>query len=188
MSTGLVGAWSPGIGDDSVGGWLTVLLYLVAAWQVWQLLRRQHRIQPPVDREESWFWKILLLGLVALGINKQLDLQSAFTELGRIVADRQGWYAERRQVQAAFIAGIAILGLTLIAATAYLISGAPAATQWALVGSAGLVAFVIVRATSFHHVDELLGGRLSGLPINWVLEMGALLLIVLCTRRRRGKP
>ena len=109
-----------------------------------------------------------------LGINKQLDLQSALTEIGRILADKQGWYADRRQIQMAFIAGMAMMGLTLFAATLHLTWGAPASTRWAMLGGIGLVVFVIIRAASFHHVDELLGYRFSGLRVNWLLEMGAL--------------
>ncbi len=183
MNTGLIGAWSPGIGDPSVGGWLTVALYFATAALVWRLLRRWPRSS---TLHEIWFWKLLLVALVLLGINKQLDLQSAFTELARLIAIQQGWYAERRQAQVAFIAGGAILGLTLLAATTYLIWGAPRATYWALGGSAALVLFVLVRATSFHHVDELLGRSLAGLRINWLLEWAGLLLIGASAWRRRG--
>lgn len=136
-------------------------------------------------RHEHWFWKLLFTGLVLLGINKQLDLQSALTELGRIMADKQGWYADRHQVQMAFIAGISMMGLTVFAGALHLTWGAPAPTHWALLGSTGLVVFVILRAASFHHVDEMLGYRISGLRVNWLLEMGALSLIIGCAWRRR---
>ena len=176
----------PGIGDPSVAGWLTVVLYAVAAWLTWRLLRDWKALPPDAARHEHWFWKLLFIGLVFLGINKQLDLQSALTEIGRMLADRQGWYEVRGQVQIAFIAGIAIMGLTLLVATLNLIWGAPRATYWALLGSTGLLVFVIVRAASFHHIDEMLGRDLSGLRINWLLEMGMLLLISASAWRRRG--
>lgn len=187
MNDGLVGRWTPGIGDPSLGGWLTVLLYFLAGVLVWRLLTDQSRLRRRITRRERWFWQFLLVGLILLGINKQLDLQSAFTEMGRMLADAQGWYSERRQVQAAFIAGIGIMGATLLAAALYLIWDAPAPTHWALAGSTGLVLFVLVRAASFHHVDELLDHSLTGLRINWVIEMGALLVIMACAIRRRGQ-
>jgi hypothetical protein len=40
---------------------------------------------------------------VGLGINKQLDLQTALTEFGRVLADNQGWYDKRQVVQVWFI-------------------------------------------------------------------------------------
>lgn len=171
-----------------MAGWITVLLYVIAAWATWRLLRdwKQPRIHG--GRHERWFWRLLFVGLILLAINKQLDLQSAFTELGRMAANRGGWYADRRQVQMAFIAGIAILGLTLFVATLYLTWGAPAATQWALLGATGLVMFVLVRAASFHHVDTMLGSELSGVRVNWLLEMGGLMVIIVsvwCRHARR---
>ena len=186
MNQGLIGRWSPGIGDPSVAGWLTVLLYVLAAWITWRLLRDWDALHADGARHEHWFWRVLFLGLILLGINKQLDLQSAFTEIGRMAADQQGWYEDRRQVQMAFIAGIAIMGLTVLAATLNLIWGAPSSTYWALLGSTGLLIFVVVRAASFHHIDEMLGNDLSGLRINWLLEMGMLLVIIASAWRRRG--
>jgi hypothetical protein len=49
---------------------------------------------------------------LALGINKQLDLQTALTELGRVLAYDQGWYEERQTVQVWFIVGVAITCIT----------------------------------------------------------------------------
>lgn len=187
MNQGLIGRWSPGIGDPSVGGWLTVLLYAMAAWLVWRLLREWKTSNSRRAPLEIWFWRALLLGLVLLGINKQLDLQSAFTEIGRILAHKWGWYADRRQFQVGFIAGFAIMGLTLFAAAVNLTWGAPAATVWALLGGTGLVVFVFIRAASFHHIDELLGRSFAGLRVNWLMEMGSLIVIMVSTWRRRGQ-
>lgn len=187
MNQGLIGNWSPGIGDPSVGGWLTVLLYLAAACSVWRLLRtwRARGDTATAQHNETWFWKALLAALVVLGVNKQLDLQSALTEIGRILSNQQGWYENRRQVQEAFIAGVAIMGLTVLAAALHLIWRAPRATRWALVGGVCLIVFVTIRAASFHHVDKLLGLEWAGLLVNWLLEMGGLLVIIASAWRRR---
>lgn len=184
MNQGLIGNWSPGIGDPSVGGWLTVLLYVIAAWTVWRLLQGWDVRRTGKAQNERWFWRALFVALVLLSINKQLDLQSALTELGRIVAEKQGWYENRRQVQMAFIAGIALMGMTLMALTLNLTWGAPAATLWALLGTTWLIVFVVVRAASFHHIDALLGHSAGGLRINWLLEMGGLVVIIASARRR----
>jgi len=72
-------------------------------------LRRGLDSGGPKPRRVPWF-----------GINKQLDLQSAFTEVMRVVARDQGWYEARRQYQYAFIGAVAVLaavvGAALIAA------------------------------------------------------------------------
>lgn len=187
MNQGLIGNWSPGIGDASVGGWVTVVLYLIAAWMTWRVLRDVPAPHSRGERHEQWFWRLLLLGLVLLALNKQLDLQSAFTEAGRIAAEKGGWYQDRRQVQLAFIAGMAIMGLTVFASILYLTRRAPASTWWTLLGATGLVGFVVIRAASFHQVDEAIGHQVAGLPINWLLEMGALVVIMVGAWRRRGQ-
>lgn len=187
MNQGLIGNWSPGIGDPSVGGWLTVLLYLAATWAVWRLLRMgsTHAATATAQRNERWFWRSLLVALVVLGVNKQLDLQSAVTEIGRILSDRQGWYENRQQVQVAFIAGVAIMGLTVLAAALHLTWRSPSATRWALTGGVCLIMFMVIRAASFHHVDQTLALEWAGLRVNWLLEMGGLLVIITSAWRRR---
>lgn len=183
MNQGWIGAWSPGIGDPTLGGWLTVGLYAWAAWECHRVLQSGRR-RLLLSANERIIWRLLLVAMIALGVNKQLDLQSALTELVRLQAREQGWYANRRQLQEAFIATVPVLGLTALAALSVLAWHAPAQTLWSCVGAAGLVVFVAIRAASFHHVDEMLNWHLAGLRFNWILEMGSLLVIGLGARRR----
>jgi hypothetical protein len=182
VDQGWIGTWSPGIGDPTIGGWATVGLYIGAAATVWRLLKD---VDFTHKNGERWVWRGLLLGLIALGINKQLDLQSALTEIGRITAQHQGWYDHRGAVQEAFIAGTGILGLTLMAALIVLAWGAHATTLAALAGGFVLLVFITVRAASFHHIDRLLDLDLGGLKYNWLVEMGALAWILVSALRRR---
>lgn len=177
----MIGTWSPGLGDPSIGGWLTVLLYAATAASIWMLLRR---IDFARQDRERWVWQLLLMALIALGINKQLDLQSALTELGRIVAQREGWYESRRQTQLAFIAGAGILGLTFMATLILLAWGSHRATLSALIGGFALLLFVMIRAASFHQVDRLLSANFAGLRYNWIIEMGGLTWILASSMRR----
>jgi hypothetical protein len=68
--------WSPGIGDPTFFGWLTVALYLVTAYACWRVAR-QLRSANRDDRSETAVWAAVAMMFVALGINKQLDLQTA---------------------------------------------------------------------------------------------------------------
>lgn len=179
-----IGTWSPGIGDPSIGGWVTVMLYAWVAWACQRVLRRERQRRIVLTANERPVWRLLMVAMLLLGINKQLDLQSALTELARIMAVEQGWYEHRRQYQEAFIAAMPILGLTALAALAMLVWHAPTPTAWACAGAAGLVVFVAIRAASFHHVDDMLGWRLAGLPLNWLLEMGSLVVIGWGARKR----
>jgi hypothetical protein len=94
--------WTPGIGDPTFVGWLTVVLYFATSISCWKL---RYKIEPDGRRRsnEDLAWRFIAILFLALGINKQLDLQTAFTEAGRVVAHLQGWYEQRRSIQLDFI-------------------------------------------------------------------------------------
>lgn len=166
------GSWVPGIGDPSPMGWLTVAAYLGAAAHCAVLARAGRQI--PGARVAFWAGCALLLLL--LGLNKQLDLQSALTEIGRYLARRQGWYGQRGAVQLAFIGAVALGGLVALAAGLWLASPLTPGRALTLAGLAFIGAFVLIRASSFHHVDAFLGRDLAGLYWNWILELGGIAL------------
>ena len=73
--------WEPGIGDPTIGGWITVVLYFLAGASCWKttgIVLRQSRGQ----YSDGYVWRAISVVFFFLGINKQLDLQSAMTELG----------------------------------------------------------------------------------------------------------
>lgn len=188
MNEGWIGAWSPGIGDPTPGGWMTVLLYVCAAWACWRVTTRTHLLRKTLNPNEKIIWTTLLAGMVLLGINKQLDLQSAFTEIARVAALAQGWYDQRHQYQEAFIAVMPVIGATAFAVMMVLAWQAPKSTWLACAGAAGLIVFVAIRAASFHHFDAALGRHFAGLSLNWILEMGSLVAIIGAARARGQSP
>jgi hypothetical protein len=54
----------------------------------------------------------------------------------------------------------------------------------ALVGAVFIIAFIVIRAASFHHVDEWLGWTFLGLEMNWVLELGGIACVATCAAQR----
>lgn len=179
----MIYGWSPTIGDPTAYGWLTVAAYFYASWLCWRDWRASEA--PPGaggvtilrSRAQRRFWLTLALILLALGINKQLDLQSLFTAVGREVAIRQGWYGERRGVQREFIAGVALLGLAGGIALPLM---ARRAGGWAMMAAAGLVAliaFVVIRAASFHEIDAIIHSGWAGVKVNHVMELGGIAII-----------
>ena len=175
--------WTPKIGDPTIGGWVTVVLYLLAAGSCW-ISARELVLEDIVSTERRAWWAISALFL-ALGINKQLDLQSALTETGRVLAHYQGWFEQRQLVQLAFIALVAII--CLIAAITLLLwtRSAPTPTRLALMGTTMVLGFVLIRAASFHHVDQFIGQTILGLRWNWVLEMSGISLVLFASQWRQ---
>lgn len=176
--------WRPGIGDPTPMGWLTVGLYLLAAYLSWRLAGNQAFARTTGGREQP-MWLGLTFLLLALGINKQLDLQSALTELGRVISSRQGWYDHRAAVQLAFVVAVGLAGVAAAAGLALLARRVSPATRLALVGVSLLISFVAIRAASFHHVDVFISLRLLGLRWNWILEIGGIAVIILAALQGR---
>jgi len=178
---GWIGYWSPGIGDPTFAGWLTVALYLLAAFVCFRVGQNRSWLLP---HREILLFRLLALTLLALGVNKQLDLQTALTELGRLLAQEQGWYAERQRAQKLFIVAVGLTAAGIAAASLLVLRRAPLATLVTLLGALGLVAFVVIRASSFHHVDLLIRSSWFGVRANWAVEMGSLLLVIAGARWR----
>ena len=177
--------WSPGIGDPSVFGWATVLLYVAAAALSFMRARDGFAGIDPAASPLRWFWlgTAALLGFLA--VNKQLDLQSLFTTAGRCLAVEQDWYAARRSLQQGFIIGLTAFAVLAGGAALWMLRGALGRLWLVLTGLAVLIFFVLMRASSFHHMDIFINTRLLGLRMNWIVEMGALALIIIGARRRR---
>ncbi len=176
LSATVDGRWHPGIGDPTVFGWLTVLVYLLAVKRCFTKSK-----ESKFFGGNYHFWHYLAAFLLLLGINKQLDLQTYFTELMRDRAYNYGWYQFRRPVQIAFIVTIG-LGMTIALISLRLFL----ANLWrrytiTWIGIILLCTFILMRAASFHHFDIFIGHKMLGLTVNVLLENGALLLIILGT-------
>lgn len=176
-------AWSPRIGDPGILGWITVAAYCAAAIALLFAAQR-------LSGSDRWIWRLSGGLLLVLMVNKQLDLQSALTALGRCHARLHGWYDDRAAVQLAFIAAILVLSclfvLVMLSRFGALLSRSP--VLWA--GHVALLTFVAIRAVGFSHVDQFIGYELGFLRMNHVLELGALALFLLAAAlklRRAGR-
>ncbi len=164
------GRWSPEIGDPTVMGWLTVAAYGVAGLAC--LLAARRSLEPR-------FWVILGLVMLALAVNKQLDLQSALTAMGRCIAQMQGWYEERREVQRRVIIGLIAAAVGLMLLMLWAMRRNLARVLPAVVGTAFVLGFVAVRAAGFHHMDAFISMTIGSARMNWVLELTGIVLILL---------
>lgn len=169
--------WTPGIGDPTVMGWLTVLAYLATGAFSLVTARQIFAAEPALTLALRIFWIGLCAGLLALAINKQLDLQTLGTAAGRCLAKMQGWYDGRRLVQREFILSLAGVGAVVFLGGLWLSRRRLARYGVLLAGLMGLAMFVLIRATSFHHMDSLINAQIAGARMNWVLELGSLGLV-----------
>lgn len=197
--------WSAGIGDPTVMGWLTVVAYFAGAWlclrafmvekagpprpyrqaimALWRVVRK-HWPSPPAPARRAGLWVAFAIILGVLGVNKQLDLQSLFAEIGRANAMEEGWYEQRRMVQAGFIGAVVGAGLMALGALWWLVRGHLRDFRIALGGMVVLVAFVAARASSFHHMDIFIHTTVLGIEMNWLFELGGIGLVIWAAARR----
>jgi hypothetical protein len=170
--------WRPTIGDPTAMGWFTVIAYgLAAVMALGVYLRKKDRI-----------WIGVALGMAALCINKELDLQSLFTDIGRVASSHLGVYEQRREFQKWFVLGV--------------VAGAGVLGTWFVFrhhafwlhhkllssGLFFLMTFIVVRAISFHHFDAFLKSRFLGVKMNWTLELGGILLVGLAAAMELARP
>lgn len=189
LVTGEDGRWRPGIGDPTFVGWLTVVAYVAAAGFAFRAFLASRGAARhaglPADaadaRALARLWLLVTAVMLLLGLNKQLDVQTLFTQVARDMALAQGWYEERRKYQLAFIVAILAAGAVGTGALAFALRRVLGRVVGAVVGLGLIASFVVVRAASFHHVDILLGT--GPVRLNWVLELGGIAAIAVSASR-----
>jgi hypothetical protein len=176
--------WRPEIGDPSLLGWITVTAYAAAAIAAFAADSKA-----ALGRRGPWLMVALLMAFLC--VNKELDLQSLVTDVGRALSREYGWYEARREVQKWFVA--VVLAGAGLASIVLIMRFRDFWRSRRLLGAglAFLLTFVVVRAISFHHVDEFLGVRLGGVRMNVFLELGGIAMVLWAairdvSRRTRG--
>lgn len=157
-------------------GWITVAGYFAAAVLCGRAAWKARGLTGS-GRGPLVFWSVLAVGLALLGVNKQLDLQTWLTLFAKRIAMQGGWYRERRAVQGAFIGIVALGGAAGLVGMRLLAGQVTRPIVIALAGAVFLGCFILIRASSFHHVDQMIGMDLGGLRVNWILELGSIALV-----------
>lgn len=176
--------WYERIGDGDPLGLTTSLFYLVAALLCLRAARRSVGEAGPARA----LWLAAGAVLLALGINKQLDLQVALIELGRDLALAQGWYGMRRAVQfGAFAIGLAgAAGAALWVLPLVWRQGARLRIAFAGLGLIGL--YVCLRAAKFQHIVWTPPGAPDGPGWLALFELSGLALVTVAAWRARPAP
>ena len=189
-------------------GWTMFALYLIAALFSFRAAASARRQQSVVSGPSSvvgrpssvvrgqrssssgriWLW--LGVVLAALGLNKQLDLQTRIIQLGRRIVGAEHLAAYRAELYAVFFLGF-ILILAVIALFAIIARRLREPTgrfvrqfPLAAAGCVLICAYIVIRAASIDNVDLMLGLDFERIPFLWLLEGGGLLLIIVQALRK----
>ena len=161
-------------------GWVTVGAYFLTALITLRLvlISRRHF---PADTylAQRRFWLVVSLLMLALGINKQLDLQSLITAMGRYYAVRDGWLEYKRYVQVGVIISILTVAAFSLSFFFFRMRNLLKINWLGIAGLTCLLVFIVSRATSFHHMDTFIGISILGARVNWLMELGGLAAIAL---------
>ena len=160
--------------------WVIVAAYLAAALIAFAVSRS-------ASRTEARFWLGVSFLLVLLGFNKELDLQSLLTESGRTLTRAIGIYEQRRLLQGFFLLLLAGAAAFAIVRLTRLLRRSSTPARAAAVGIAILFAFILLRAASFHHIDEWVTIDVHGLRSGWWLELAGIVVIALSALAHRAE-
>jgi hypothetical protein len=152
------------IHDQGPLAWFVVGGYAIAA------LLAFRAASAAAGRERS-LWLGTAVALLLLGINKQLDLQSDLTDIARAAAHSEGWYSWRRDVQGLFLLLMAIGTIAVAMILWRWLRKATTSAKVAAMGLLILLAFIFLRAASFHHIDYWVTIPIAGLRSGWWLEL-----------------
>lgn len=163
-------------GDHSFFGWMTVLAYFLTSIRLGIKTRLAW-----LSKDNVIFWICFTLLIIFLGFNKQLDLQSNFTEMMRDMAKEHGWYEQRRPLQFMFVAimAMSLPILVLLVRTSLANSWRRYKIMW--LGILLLLVFIVIRAASFHHVDLIFYKSIGSLRFYQALEIVAIFIIFIGT-------
>jgi len=163
-------------GDHTFFGWMTVLAYLVTSIRLSLKTRLAW-----LNKDNILFWVCFTVLILFLGFNKQLDLQSNFTEMMRDMAKANGWYEQRRPLQFLFVSFIALLLPLLFFLVRLSLANSWRRYKLMWIGILLLLVFIVIRAASFHHVDLIFYKTIGSLRFYQALEIVAISIIFVGT-------
>ena len=147
----------------AIGPWIPRALYLVV-YLACSLACVRAAPWPRRARAGGWLEQGSLLAV--LGLFRMGDCARLVTQRGRALAASQGWYADRRVLQAAMVAWV-IIGF---AAFARWCCRGRSRCHLAAPGTALLLALLALETISYHWTDALFAWRVGGLSVSRLAE------------------
>lgn len=170
-------------------GWLTVVAYAVTALLCYIAALRHPIADDTGEAHRSRsLWISIAVLMSFLCLNKQLDFQSLFTDVGRVLANKEGWYDQRRTVQLWFVLAVATAGILTLTIMVWKFRTILRERTMLLIGLTSLVTFIVIRAASFHHIHAFVASGILGIRINWILELTGIGLVALSAARSARYP
>ena len=172
--------WLLNIGNLSIVEWFTVFGYFLRFYVSIVVYAQCSTLSAlPNQRHQKNFWLGLAIMLFILGVNRILDLQALFSNLGRDYAFQSGWYAKRRVFQFIAIIIIVFAAIELLKRLIVFMKDSLEELWLVILASIYLLAFTLIRAISLHYVDSLIYRKIFYIRINWLLEFSGIIMVII---------
>jgi hypothetical protein len=162
-----MGQWRPMIGDPTVMGWLIVGSYYACSAVAFVAALTDK----DVGKKSFFFWCGVSFLMILLAVNKQYDIQSLFTEMGRQIARAQGWMDQREIVQFWFVMVFGASAAVAFLLFSIVMRGLFGRFTLAFSGLYFLLNFLVIRAVSIHSFDMIIQYDYLGVKMNWLFEL-----------------
>jgi hypothetical protein len=170
-------------GDPTLLGWGTTFAYLLTFLLLLANVRKARAGQEPFS-----FWLVASLAIFALGVNKQLDLQTWLHNSAKAWIEAKGLYEHKQTLQLGFVAVIALGGLATVWLLRRWIMNSGRRYRLVFIGLGVSIFFVVTRAASIYIFDPMIGSAEATEAVGATLEIAALVLIVVGAMRWRRRP
>jgi hypothetical protein len=167
----LLERWGSTISDPSFMAWFTAGSYFACAIMAFiAILTNQMGGRRPI-----FFWSVISLFMIFLGVTKQIDLQPLFTDVGRQIAKA---FDQWQISQIWLIVAFGSTALVAFLSFAIIMRGMFRRFIFAFIGIFFLLSFIFLKVASIYHFDEILGFAPLGAKINFVLMLTGIYLIL----------
>ena len=174
------GYWATNRGDPTVLGWgITILYGFTALTCLYCTGFLDTKRSFPISGLHAWFWWMIVVILILVGINKQLDLQMLLADFGRTYSKHHGWYDQRRPIQIRVLALGACAGIAVLLRVGYKLTRAPKSTWFALCGVILLGVNITIHLVSLHSAEHILMASKMGVSFENALEIMTLVWIII---------
>lgn len=172
-------AWQLGFGDPTLAGWLITLSYLIAFGICIQVVSAHNNIFARKRSKQRLLWVIISLLMLFLALNKQLDLQTLLTDIGKSIFEKSALHEDRRKYQTLFVLSVA--SIFVIAIFAIFIELLTVLKKHLLaIAGLGLIAlFILYRAASIHHFADFFEYEILSFQFRDFVEISGIILIIL---------
>jgi hypothetical protein len=157
-------------------GWHQCLLALAYLSCAWLCFVGGHAARGNNEGASGWFLAAGLL--VAIGVNTLLRLDFLLLSFLREVAQLQGWYGQRREIQYLLLALMAVGGLMALGWLRTRLRATWTTGGLVAMGMCVLLLLAVLRAVSFHYTDAWLDLRLAGVSLGRMGEMAGLGMVL----------